>query len=536
MKSIKLIIKGLAIGAFSLFFTACDLDEVPLDFYGSESYWKTEAHFDNYMIGLRSDLRKRSWLHIFELGEARGGSIKTGSSIGGESLNYGVLANQSLHSGQTGITGWGDIYGRITNINLFIQRTEESTILPEDKKKKLLAQAYGMRAFWYFDLYRMYGSCPLQLVAKVVNGVVTPEELYEGRANASVVMKQIKEDLQKSLDNFGDDHSFDRQKSTWSKAATEALTADVYLWTAKVTTLDDTANPADIDVAKKHLLSLTTNYGLSLLPEFGDVYNADPTKLGHEEVIMAIRYPEGEKYGNNNSSHGNNAGLFVYNWTTSRFNNAWVYENGRVTDNDTLNVMSSGQLRVEYKKQMFLNYDKEDARRDATFLSVYNKDTKELAGLILRKNLGIYNKDKNERVYAGDEIWYRLAWVYLALAEVENFQGGDPAKYINIVRQRAYGDNWDESKYGYRNSDFTTNELAILKEKDKEFVCEGQRWWDVRRMTLTKGGKPLVFVPEGNVESNEPILNEATEAHKILFPIETAMINKDPDLTQTPGY
>ncbi|MFG5857334.1 RagB/SusD family nutrient uptake outer membrane protein [Dysgonomonas sp. Shenzhen-Wh21] len=529
MESIKSIIKGLTIGIVSLFFfSSCDLDEAPIDFYGSESYWKTETHFTNYMIGLRSDLRKRSFFHIFDLGEARGGSIKTGTSIGGESLSYGVLANQSLHTGQTGITGWGDIYGRITNVNLFIQRTEETNVLTDDKKKKLLAQAYGIRAFWYFDLYRAYGSCPLQLTAKVVNGIVVPEELYEGRADASKVMQQIKGDLKKSLDNFGDDVSFDRQKSTWSKAATEALAADVYLWTAKVSTLDDTANPADIDIAKTHLLSLTKNYGLDLLPTFTDIYNADPTKKGHTEAIMAIRYSEGEA--------GNSMGSFVYNWTTSQFNDAWLYEDGRVTSNDTLQVLSSGQLRVEYKKQMFLNYDKEDARRDATFLSVYKKDTKELAGLILRKNLGIYNKDKNQRIYCGDELWYRLAWVYLALAEVENFQGGDPAKYINIVRKRAYGDKWNESKYGYVNADFTTNELAILKEKDKEFVCEGQRWWDVRRMTLTKGGKHLVFVPEGNVESSEPILNETTEAHKVLYPIETNMLNKDPLLTQTPGY
>lgn len=47
--------------------------------------------------------------------------------------------------------------------------------------------------------------------------------------------------------------------------------------------------------------------------------------------------------------------------------------------------------------------------------------------------------------------------------------------------------------YGYKNSDYTTNELAILHEKDKEFIQEGQRWWDIRRMTLTKGGKHLVF-------------------------------------------
>lgn len=62
------------------------------------------------------------------------------------------------------------------------------------------------------------------------------------------------------------------------------------------------------------------------------------------------------------------------------------------------------------------------------------------------------------------------------------------AKYINLVRKRAYGNAWDETLYAYpETADFTTNELAILHEKDKEFIQEGQRWWDLRRMTLTKG-------------------------------------------------
>jgi hypothetical protein len=523
MKSIKYIIPAVIA---SLSITACSLDEAPLDFYGSESYWKTEAHFDNYMIGLHSTLRNVSYRHMFELGEARGGSIKTGTSTTGEALDYGVLANQAIHPGQTGFTDWAGYYGAITNVNLFIQRAEESEVMPEAKKNKLLAQAYGIRASHYFDLYRTYGSCPLQLVSKVINGVVTPEELYEGRANASVVMAQIKDDLKKSLDHFGNNVAFERQKSAWSKAATEALAADVYMWTAKVTTLDDAANPADMDVAKTHLLSLTQNYGLELLPVFSDVHAGEAAKKGHAESIMAVRYAEGEAI--------NRIHQFVYRW--SSIANSWADETGRIISTDTLKVFSDGLLRVEYKKQMFLNYDLEDTRRASTFLPIYNKDTKEFAGLILRKNLGIYNAAANTRVFCGDELWYRLAWVYLALAEVENFQGGDPAKYINIVRQRAYGEAWDESKHAYVNGDFTANELAILKEKDKEFVSEGHRWYDVRRMTLTKGGKHLVFVPEGNVESTSPILDEATQSHLVLYPIETNMLNKDPLLTQTPGY
>ena len=47
---------------------------------------------------------------------------------------------------------------------------------------------------------------------------------------------------------------------------------------------------------------------------------------------------------------------------------------------------------------------------------------------------------------------------------------------------------------------FTDNELAIFNEKNKEFIQEGQRWWDLCRMTLTKGGKHLVFCKEASLD------------------------------------
>lgn len=124
------------------------------------------------------------------------------------------------------------------------------------------------------------------------------------------------------------------------------------------------------------------------------------------------------------------------------------------------------------------------------------------------------------------------------MAEIANMEGDNAnvEKYINLVRERAYANNWDVDKYGYKASDFTTNELAILHEKDKEFVQEGQRWWDLCRMTLTKGGKHLVFCKEGSLNGQNPILNESTEAYKVLWPLNTSLLNNDTQLKQTPGY
>ena len=54
------------------------------------------------------------------------------------------------------------------------------------------------------------------------------------------------------------------------------------------------------------------------------------------------------------------------------------------------------------------------------------------------------------------------------MAEVSNGLGEPCADYINQVRKRAYGKHYEE--HSYKESDFATNELAILHERDKEFV------------------------------------------------------------------
>ena len=202
---------------------------------------------------------------------------------------------------------------------------------------------------------------------------------------------------------------------------------------------------------------------------------------------------------------------------------------------DTLKVSTTGMQRIEYLPEFYLSYDKTDSRRDATFLGAYSRKDNSLAGKVYKKIMGHFDESINRYIWDADVIVYRLAGVYLMMAEIANMEGGDVASYINKIRERAYGKKWDATKYGYTNGNFTENELAILHEKDKEMLGEGQRWYDLKRMTLTKGGKHLVFCPEGSKDGQKAILTEA-EAYKLYWPIETNMITKDPELTQTPGY
>ena len=537
MKRIKsTILYGLLVASSGLLVTSCadKLDLSPIDYYGSGSYWKTEAQATAYIDGIHKHLRDAAWQHTITFGELRSGRFITGASSDGMGVSNGDIILQNFDETHTGVSKFGDLFGRITNLNLFIARVTDATYLSDEMKNFYLGEVYGLRAFYYFDLYRIYGGGPLRLTADVVEGVIDPNKLYMARSTPKEVMTQIKSDLNKSMEYFGNMNDFDPykrgKKVYWSKAATECLMGEVYLWTSKVTTGDDVANPADLTIAKTHLESVLNNYNLKMLDNFSQVFNAK--NKANDEIIFAIRFLEGEATNSN--------GTFTYNVGTGSTKNRYQ-ANGEVFG-DALDIQNTGNQTYEYNKAVYRSFDDADTRKEATFIASYNKDGKtgelSLYGTHVRKNIGYVNA-QGARVYCGDYIFYRLPWVYLTLAEIANMEGDNAvvAKYINLVRKRAYGNAWDETLYAYpETADFTTNELAILHEKDKEFIQEGQRWWDLRRMTLTKGGTPLVFCKEGSLLGDAPILNESTEAHKLLWPIEKTMLDKDPALKQTPGY
>ena len=335
------------------------------------------------------------------------------------------------------------------------------------------------------------------------------------------------------MESFGDNNSFDpnnrgNKKGYWSKAATECLMGEVYLWISKVSTGDDAANEANLEIAKTHLQNVINNYGLKMLDDFSSVFDAKNGK-GNSEIIFAVRYMEGEA--------GNNNNLFTYAMATGSTKDNYLANGEKFLD--ALNIANTGSQQLEYKHEIYNSFDVADTRREATFIASYSKntETKELTlrGTHVRKNIGYVNA-QGSRIYCGDYIIYRLPLVYLMLAEIENMQGGDVAKYINLVRERAYSTNWDKAIYGYTNADFTTNELAILHEKDKEFIQEGQRWWDLCRMKNAKDGIPLVFCKEGDIEGKRAVLNQETEAYKVLWPLDNEILNNDSALEQTPGY
>ena len=120
------------------------------------------------------------------------------------------------------------------------------------------------------------------------------------------------------------------------------------------------------------------------------------------------------------------------------------------------------------------------------------------------------------------------------MAEIENGLTGSCASYINEIRKRAFGAAYDATIHAYTDGSFADNELAILKERDKEFVWEGKRWFDVVRMR-DAAGNSLAFSPAVSYPAGTPII-PASESHKLLWPVDVNTLNQNPELKQTTGY
>ena len=148
-KIIYSIVASLLLGLGS-----CDsLDLSPIDYAATGNYWKNASEVETYMNGLHSQLRNDYFSPII-LGELRGGAMMSGTSSINTSLNYSSVIDNALRISSTGVNNWNGYYSKILQLNHFIDKvTNECKFLSSEERNSFLAQAYGMRAYYYAVSY-----------------------------------------------------------------------------------------------------------------------------------------------------------------------------------------------------------------------------------------------------------------------------------------------------------------------------------------------------------------------------------------------
>ena len=405
-------------------------------------------------------------------------------------------------------TAWLYRYTAINRANILIDKTENNQNIAEQARNNYVRAAKFLRAVYYFDLVRLFGDVPLALHDGEGEG--------QPRTPQDDIYRQIVSDLEEGEKITAD---FAPLTSDASSGAASALLAKVYLTWAQADTEYSLANQSQLyhkaaEVADRVIAS--GRYRLN--DKFCDNWALD--KKDNAELIFTVEH----KFGVNRNVTGH-----------------CVFSTGFT--NDRLPVIAA------LSNKLYDEFDPADQRRDASVAKRLWNPAKgeyfEFTRLRFRKYIDtLYMANFANPYESGQNTSssvLRYADVLLIKAEALNEAGNTPSaeayEALNAVRRRAYRN----MTTGDTNqpADGTTIDLAGLTkeqfrealqaERYKEFILEGNRWFDLKRWHI------LVKTIKERVPADD-LKYKNISTRNYFLPLPNSQLVLNPQLKQNWGY
>ncbi|TXD77322.1 RagB/SusD family nutrient uptake outer membrane protein [Algoriphagus ratkowskyi] len=394
-----------------------------------------------------------------------------------------------------GQTIWTTYYRGIANANIAIAKIPE-IVMDETAKKKLIGEAKFLRAYYYFNLIRIFGNIPLTL--EPID--LTSADLFAPPANPEVVYNQIVLDL-KDAEEAG----LPLRETTGrvSLGAVKSLLSSVYL-TMGGYPLQKTENYALAAAKAKEVID---SGEFSLFPTYGDLHIPAKKNLG-ENIFMAqfsaFILPSDWQ-----------VSIIPYNRGISNYS---AETGGIFANQDFIESHEAGDKRTAEKEFYYTSYS---LRADRT-------KTLELGDYYIYKHFDVLAQTSTTSSGMNWPI-LRFAEVLLIHAEASNEASGpntDAYASVNQIRKRAeLAPLSGLSKEKLRE--------AIWREKFFELSYENKTWFDMVRIRKGFNVKTREFEEYvGHKFVYGPTLKE----RELLFPIPTAEIRNNKNLIQNSGY
>jgi starch-binding outer membrane protein, SusD/RagB family len=363
-------------------------------------------------------------------------------------------------------------------------------------KNQYEAEAKFLRAFFYFDLVRLFEKVPL---------ITTPTSELVAQADPADIYKQIMSDLRFAINNMPTT-AYSSSSTTVGRAtkwAAESLLARVYLFYSgyySATSIGDETSATALAAVE----DVISNSGHDLLADFTTLWPAASVAKGvtyagedNKEVVFAIKYT-----GNGTSTNNNITG------------NKWLIMEGIRNNGVGIYPYGYGWGACTVDPKLVAQFDKtNDSRYFASITSINDEklafsnssDCREYTGYYLKKYSPQSDVDNNslpttDYQYAQAQDYYviRYADVLLMAAELGSTNA---ATYYNKVHQRAIPTAATVS---------SVTKSDILAERRLEFVGEGIRYWDLLRQGLATAASTIANNTTWTVATGTPSVTKIT--------------------------
>jgi len=387
---------------------------------------------------------------------------------------------------------WDAIYVGVNRANIVIGSVGDLAI-DEAVKKQVIAEAKVLRALNYYNLVRTWGAVPMPL--SIASSL---DELGIPKSSEEVVYTQIIKDLTEAVNSEALVESFPTdQRGRATIYAAKALLADVYLTIGEYQKSADEAE--DIIGAKR----------FTLQSELAQIFSPEPNDV-HTGEIWSITWI---RLGND----GNRLLSFMHNSSMGYSRAGWRVLLGNL-DCPILNDWEPADLRR--------NFNMYSTPEELAVLSA--------AEPMLFKKF-IDSNGAGQDAHGNDQPIYRYADVLTVYAAAECMANSGPTteayEALNKVRRRGYGVDITTPNVDVDYSALSQDEFmdAVWTERAREFIMEGKRWYDMKRMSEAKA---IALINAANKQEN-------FTTDDWLYPIPQSEIDNNDGLTnadQNPGY
>ncbi len=386
---------------------------------------------------------------------------------------------------------WTTFYEAIGRTNFIISSMLQNTVLPEDLKKRAIAEASFIRAICYYNMVRTWGSIPLRITP-----VANADEVDLAKSSIEEIYDQIIQDFKTAEADLPQSVPANKAGRATQGAAKLAL-ADVYL----------TLGQYELAKTKaKEVIDNKALYGYDLEPSLEKLYS--PVAPTNVEEVFAIKFTQSTNQGSflptyaadERAAHAGLAarGLaYMHTYNTVPLISEWDENDLRKSFNLYSEVVIDGQTVPANIPVAASNNIKGDF-----FFGKYK------------------DPDAPEETAGGNDFYLlRYADALLIFAEAENQINGPTAEAynaINMIRRRGYGVPVDvASTVADLPTGLTKNEFddLVFRERGYEFFFECKRWFDLKRTgrwssIAVAAGKPeptMNYWPIPNIElANNP--------------------------------
>ncbi|MGQ1911110.1 RagB/SusD family nutrient uptake outer membrane protein [Marinifilum sp. RC60d5] len=467
------ILNKIALGlVFAVGFASCEsLDVEPTGFYSDDNFYKTVEDAEASLLYAYDALTLVSYAPInFYLNELASDNCNVKSDEGSDAqefVNWEVTSQNELLTQY-----YRCAYIAVNRANAVIENVEGRGF-EESEERRLLGEAYFLRAYNHFNVVRAFGIAPLQtsLIDKMDETTSSlPENMQE-------VYAFLIDDLTKAVNYL----EVNRVTGRADKVAAQALLADVYLFAASA---------KESGVPKYDALTESVDNLYAKAAEYAGYVLNDQSEYAHDsnlQNIYDVDKADGPEHifilsmDRSGTAEGDYSKL-------SKYFIPWIAGGTIYLKNtdDSFSPTHDGWSVFQTTNKLISSYEANDKRRTDLFVSEIYDEENNLSGSVSDGTIPYeFTRKYIDTEFSGDKTStrpYLIRYSEVQLIYAEATANASGLEQYNQIRNRAGVSELDDLS-GLSAEEFRS---LVVEERQREFAYEGDRLWDLRRKNIVQ--------------------------------------------------